>query len=181
MALNPKLNDLKFFPEGVSYNIVKLSALVTSAGDTQVTLITTKAPAHAKSSAASTQTIVYVDSGAVVQKTRVPNGEGKFTTDFTAVAGGSAGGVTTGEMNTAITNATKDLVTTEKMGTAITEATRDLVNTEKMNTAITTATRDLATTEKLSTDIANATRDLATTAALEALTARVTALEGAGG
>lgn len=147
MALNPKLNDLKFFPEGVSYNIVKLSALVTSGADTQVTLITTKAPAHAKSSTASTQTIVYVDSGAVVQKTRVPNGEGKFTTDFTAAAGGSAGGVTTGEMNTAITNATKDLVTTEKMTTAITTATRDL----------------------------------ATTTALEALTARVTALEGAGG
>lgn len=126
MAINPKLNDLKFFPDGVSYNIVKLSALVASGADTQVTLITTKTPALAQSLSASTQTIVYVDGGAVVQKTRVPNAEGKFTTDFTAAAGGSGGGVTTSEMNTAITNAVKDFVTTSAMTTAITNATKDL-------------------------------------------------------
>jgi hypothetical protein len=127
MAINPKLNDLKFFPDGVSYNIVKLSALVASGADTQVTLITTKTPALAQSLSASTQTIVYVDGGAVVQKTRVPNAEGKFTTDFTAAAGGgSGGGVTTSEMNTAISNAVKDFVTTSAMTTAITNATKDL-------------------------------------------------------
>lgn len=109
MALNPKLNDLKFFPEGVSYNIVKLSALVANAADTQVTLITTKTPVLAKSSTASTQTIVYVDAGTVVQKTRAPNSEGKFTTDFAAAAGGSGGGVTTEAMNAAIKAATDPL------------------------------------------------------------------------
>jgi hypothetical protein len=109
MALNPKLNDLKFFPEGVSYNIVKLSALVANAADTQVTLITTKTPAHVNSISASTQTIVYVDAGTVVQKTRAPNSQGAFTTAF--VAGASSGGVSTDAMNTAIAAAIAPLAT----------------------------------------------------------------------
>lgn len=143
MALNPKLNDIKFFPDGVSYNIVKLSALVANAADTVVTLITTKAPALANTLSAATQTIVYVDSGAVAQKTRVPDSGGLFKTDFTAPA--SSGGVTTAQMNTAITDAVKDFVTTTAMGTAITNGTKDLVTATAMGTAITNGTKDLAT------------------------------------
>ena len=91
------------------------------------------------------------------------------------IASAKAGMVSTGDMTSSITAATKDLVsndalnnaiadftTTSDVNSAITSATKDMATNSSVNSAVTNATKDMATNASVNSAINNATKDMAT-------------------
>ena len=67
-------------------------------------------------------------------------------------------------INTAVTNATKDMATNSSVNTAVNNAVKDKVTNTQMNSAISNATKDMATNSSVNSAINNATKDMATNA-----------------
>ena len=69
---------------------------------------------------------------------------------------------TTSDVSSAISTATKDMATNSSVNSAVTNATKDMATNSSVNSAISTATKDMATTAIMNTAITNATKDMAT-------------------
>ena len=74
------------------------------------------------------------------------------------IASAKAGMVSTGDMTSSITAATKDLVSNDALNNAI----ADFTTTSDVNSAISTATKDMATNSSVNSAVTNATKDMAT-------------------
>ena len=69
---------------------------------------------------------------------------------------------TTSDVNSAISTATKDMATNSSVNSAVTNATKDMATNSSVNSAISSATKDMPTTTIMNTAITNATKDMAT-------------------
>ena len=81
---------------------------------------------------------------------------------------------TTSDVSSAISTATKDMATNSSVNSAVTNATKDMATNSSVNSAISSATKDMPTTTIMNTAITNATKDMATNSSVNSAVTNAT-------
>ncbi|MDE0684068.1 MAG: hypothetical protein OXI63_14210 [Candidatus Poribacteria bacterium] len=89
---------------------------------------------------------------------------GKFTKEEldTAVTNATKDMYTRRQVNTEVANATKNMYTQDQVEAKVANATKDMYTRRQVNTEVANATKDMYTRRQVNTEVANATKDMYT-------------------